>query len=226
MLGSNTQLSENVWFRQSDAQAATAGTNVPASNQTGIRGGLSFQKHAWCPEDDDVAGYYQVIAVWEDDKKTVIQPGIYAAVAQCMEGHNNENPPYPSIFLMWAWNDDESKWEEWVPRLKGDPGRSDDIFLHPRFHPTKFQGCLGPGPDWAETDWGFTDDDVWIKAVWEMLEAVGVSRDNWNGAGGDGDAQKDTAKWFLGVIEDPDGVAAGNTEVVERTVDANCICDR
>jgi hypothetical protein len=177
----------------------------PPEPQWGIKGTLSLDTDFFGAAArtavgglDDLLGFpegqvrkeYRMVTVWERWKAGkwtggmfTVNPGTYAGYVKIMANKKDENPPFPSIWVIWEWDEESSSWKQNVPTAKWWSGkkpkdgsverrRVDGVFIHPGPWPSWFLGCIGPGTE--EADWGVIDLNNSRAAMWDILETVGV----------------------------------------------------
>lgn len=132
---------------------------------------------------------------WSQGMMTA-RPGEYAGFVKPMPSKGTD---FPSIWVIWEWDAATQDWIENVPSAKNPKYRVDGVFIHRGHSPDWFTGCMSPGPADKETEWGFENNDICLREMWDLLGHVGVSKGNFG--------KKGSAKWFRISIKDPFNVA-------------------
>ncbi|MFQ5806162.1 MAG: hypothetical protein ACE5I3_06920 [Phycisphaerae bacterium] len=207
---------------------------VGPTHQWGIRGDFSFKKPSSDGPSKDSssatsgkssAKQYKMVTVWErwTDRKPyprgpstgkwrwtnglmIVAPGTYAGYVKVIPKHSSAagRKKFPSIWVIWEWQTD--KWVKQVPSAKSSSYRVSGVFLHPGSWPSWFLGCMSPGPVDKATGWGFADIKDCRKAMWEILNEVGITEANF---GSHRYPTRKAAKWFIIRVEDPGKVCQG-----------------
>jgi hypothetical protein len=157
-----------------------------------------------------------------------LPPGTYAGYVQGMPKHwknKEELKRYPAICIAWEWTPvppgtpepapeepgkgkkkkktSNPNWTQgamgWKLKNPDSKKRTTGIYVHPGNHPSWFLGCLAPGAADKQREWGFRKREDTEAAMWEILDLVGVSKEdylaNYQPPG------KKLLKWFIIRVE-------------------------
>ncbi len=178
----------------------------PPANQWGIRGTMDLTLDPCGARNLD--GAYKSVCVWErwkDNRFTtgmaILPPGTYAGYPKPMGNHSANKEDmlnYPAIWVGYEWEEpsaagdssaidgEDSAGGKWLKGVHGwrlkNPASAKlttSIFIHPGNHPSWFLGCQSPGLSDKQTEWGFAErKDTW-KTMWEILEKLGVTKNDY-----------------------------------------------
>jgi hypothetical protein len=219
VLGESEAEGIKVWFRRGDAKS------VNWQKQWGLRGDLTFKyRQTKGGITERLEKQFKVLTVWERWKRSerrwtdgmmTVGPGTFAGYVKAMPSHSDAagRKKFPSIWVIWQWDEKKEEWVEGVYRVKNPDStkRSKGVFFHPGHTPSHFLGCLSPGK--TETEWGFEDRAETQTAMWEILNDIGVSEKNFKQY-----PRSKEAKWFLIRVSDPRNVTGVGPGVLPEKV--------
>jgi hypothetical protein len=233
-LGKNEGLAKKIWIPTNRLPEPKRGWKTPRllwpSRQCGIKGDMVFRKDPLGACTDEKK--YGMVTVWERWTNTdakdrrgkviakgprwttgmmTVRPGTYAGYVQTMGAKADsaeKRKNYPSIWVIWQWDETQKDWIYKVPSAKNENYRVTGVFIHPGPWPTYFLGCMSPGPADKRAYWGFKTFNDTRDALWEIFQSVGVTQKDYvTNKKYVGVSKKETV-WFLIRVEDPKNVCA------------------
>lgn len=230
--GRNEALGKTIWIPTNRLPERKRGWKRPKRlwpvRQSGLKGDLVFRKDPLGARSDEKK--YGMVTVWERWTKTdakdrrgkviakgprwttgmmTVRPGTYAGYVQTMgkkAGSAKSRKKYPSIRVIWQWDETKKDWVYKVPSAKNENYRVGGVFIHPGPWPSYFLGCMAPGPVDERAYWGFKTFHGTRDALWEIFEAVGVTQRDYVTKKKYVSVSKKETVWFIIRVEDPGNV--------------------
>lgn len=227
--GTNEALGKKVWIPTNRLPERKRGWKTPKKKwpvrQSGIKGDMVVRLDPLGACSDEAR--YGMVTVWERWTKTdakdrhgkviakgprfttgmmTVRPGIYAGYVQTMgkkAGSAANRKKYPSIHVIWQWNEKKKDWVINVPSAKNENYRVGGVFVHPGPWPSYFLGCMSPGPLDKRAHWGFEKFNDTRDALWEIFESVGVTQKAVVTKKKYVGVSKKEAVWFIIRVDDP-----------------------
>ncbi len=160
------------------------------------------------------AGYVQAMPKhWKDADKLKEYPAIQVAWEWTPVPEGTPPPPPPPPPKRGSRKPKKPPNPNWTQGALGwklknphSTKRTTGIYVHPGSWPSWFLGCMSPGAADKQREWGFRSRGDTEAAMWEILDLVGVSREDY--IANYTPPSKSRLKWFIIRVE------AANEDVI------------